>query len=393
MMVGKRFSLNVETQKCKRFDNIDLLESIAMLFVVIYHIPSDLNYDILCPHATKAIFNYVVYGVLSVCVPLFFLCNGFLLFQKRMDLRRHLKKTSKLVVLSMVWSIIYLLLYFFLNNKIDELRLTDVLSVLCDTTIYINNSIWYLHTLVVIYLLFPALKIVYDVAPKVFNYVVLVVSVSLLAKYFVSDLATLITHNHFEKYNIWGNFNPVNMPHSYALLYFLVGGIMTRLVLVEGNNNVFIISKLPLTIHISVLVAKGLLILVLVICITTIGFYGIYVSKLDGQIYEHVFRGYGSIPTIISTICLFLLFLNYQSKNYMIKSSLFAISSQSLGIYFFHIVVLRVLFKYFKQDLQMSHLLDNHWGVVMLAFIVLAISLCLTRLVEIFPFTRGLVRL
>ena len=316
---------------------------------------------------------------------------GFLLFQKRMVLCRHLKKTFKLIVLSMVWSIIYLLLYFFLNNKIGELHITDILSVLCHTTIY-NNSIWYLHTLVVIYLLFPALKIVYDTAPKVFNYIVLVVSVSLLAKYFVSDLATLMTHNHFEKYNIWGNFNPVNMPHSYALLYFLIGGIMTRFVLACGYNTL-ISNGLFHILHAYSRVVNGLLILVLAICVTIIGLYGIYVSKLDGQIYEHVFRGYGSIPTIISTICLFFLSLNYQSKNHIIKSSLFSISSQSLGIYFFHIVVLRVIFKFFKQDLQIFHLLDNHFGVVMLAFIVLVISLCLTKLVEVFPFAKELVRL
>ncbi len=75
-----------------RYDSIDLIECIAMLFVVMYHsttVPYDFN------QSAYECVNYFIRAILSTCVPLFFFANGYLLINKKFDLKKHLKKNSK----------------------------------------------------------------------------------------------------------------------------------------------------------------------------------------------------------------------------------------------------------------------------------------------------------
>lgn len=76
-----------------RFHNIDLIEALAMLFVVIYHTQVyDSNIMPEGGEASSSVYvNYMLRGILSTCVPLFFFANGFLLFNRPLDL----KKTSE----------------------------------------------------------------------------------------------------------------------------------------------------------------------------------------------------------------------------------------------------------------------------------------------------------
>lgn len=78
-------------ENSKRLTYIDLLESIAIFFVLLYHsrlYATDFLSD-------SSISNYISYfstTILSTCVPLFFFANGYLLFSKPFVLKKHIFK-------------------------------------------------------------------------------------------------------------------------------------------------------------------------------------------------------------------------------------------------------------------------------------------------------------
>lgn len=92
-------------KKKQRYDNIDLLKAISILFVIIIHgccttidfwnIPSLTNYV-----------HYAFRTILSVSVPLFFLCNGFLLFERELNLKKHVKRIVHFIVETYVWAVV-----------------------------------------------------------------------------------------------------------------------------------------------------------------------------------------------------------------------------------------------------------------------------------------------
>lgn len=54
--------------------------------------------------------NYLVRPILATCVPLFFFANGFLLISKPLDIKAHILKCIRLIVLTGIWAVINLLL-------------------------------------------------------------------------------------------------------------------------------------------------------------------------------------------------------------------------------------------------------------------------------------------
>lgn len=88
-----------------RWSYIDLLECIAIYFVLVYH-TTLYSFDFL---NEGTLFNYFAYffrTILSTCVPIFFFANGYLLFNRPFVLKKHIYKTLKLVLLVFIWAAI-----------------------------------------------------------------------------------------------------------------------------------------------------------------------------------------------------------------------------------------------------------------------------------------------
>ena len=94
----------------ERIQWIDLMESIAIYFVLFYH-DKIYSIDILSSQATFQMYIlYYVQTILATCVPLFLFVNGFLMFKKDFNLKKHLFKLIKLIILAYIWGV--LLFYF-----------------------------------------------------------------------------------------------------------------------------------------------------------------------------------------------------------------------------------------------------------------------------------------
>ena len=133
----------------KRFDYIDLLKCIAIFFVIIYH---NECYNTNFIANNESLFINIFRAILSTCVPLFFIVNGYLLFSKKFDLKKHTIKTIKLILLTIIWGVITAFLILKIKNEpITAQIFFDTLLKMREG--YVNH-LWFMGALICIYLIF-----------------------------------------------------------------------------------------------------------------------------------------------------------------------------------------------------------------------------------------------
>src|SRR5467141_2314788 len=86
--------------------------------------------------------------------------NGYLLLNRPLDLRRHLLKTFRLYLLTLTWSLITVLCLIKIDG--DSYSAWQFIHTVLFLKLGVNNHLWFLFALVSIYLLLPAVKVVYD---------------------------------------------------------------------------------------------------------------------------------------------------------------------------------------------------------------------------------------
>ena len=86
----------------KRIDFIDLLEFLAMTLVLLYHCTT-YDFNILESASVSVLLGYYFRAILSAGVPLFFFANGYLLFSRESILEKHVHKTIRLIILTVIY--------------------------------------------------------------------------------------------------------------------------------------------------------------------------------------------------------------------------------------------------------------------------------------------------
>src|SRR4051794_19168514 len=110
----------------KRYDFVDLLKTIAIFFVLFYHF-SVMNIDFIHDEGFTSYFNYYLNSILSTCVPIFFFVNGGLLLNKSyLDIKSHVRKTIKILILTLLWGLISLILLSIIKG--EPLSFSDIVK-------------------------------------------------------------------------------------------------------------------------------------------------------------------------------------------------------------------------------------------------------------------------
>lgn len=119
----------------ERFYSFDLLKFIAIVLVVCYHsfcLGQGAVYDVCFP-------------LFSLGVPLFFIVNGALLFNKALDTKKHYKKIVRIVLLTVIWTFGVILVIDFIEEK--GLSFTDIIKIAWyGDSKYVVNQYWFLKT-------------------------------------------------------------------------------------------------------------------------------------------------------------------------------------------------------------------------------------------------------
>lgn len=359
-------------RKQTRQVNIDLLKCIAILLVLIYH-STLYSSNILNEPTYLHYVRYLFRTILSPCVPLFFFANGYLLFNKELNLKRHIYKILHLIILCVVWGIGKIIILMFIENEF--LSLKEIIKALWQWKQGWINSLWFLGALVCIYILFPLLKYAYDHSKMVFIYFIVVCAIFTIGNVMLNEgitifLTTVLHRNTIlQGFNFYNMFNPFRGIYGYAFVYFCVGGYFYQIK--EKILNIGPLKRNILTL--LVMVAS---------CICLWGI-GICYSMGSGKMWDVVWNGYDTIFTLVNVICIFVLCLNLKKDIAIIRS----ISCNSMGIYFLHEIIIHFTQNVIKEYQFCCNIPFNIVYAIAILLICLMTALVLRRI----PLLRRLV--
>lgn len=214
----------------RRFIHIDYLETLAIFFVLLYHCGT-VSRDFISTPSASAYFNYFWGCLLSTCVCIFFFVNGYLLFSKRFDLRKHIYKTLRLIAIAVAWGFIKMFALMPIRN--EYFSFFEIVRAVYKQKIGWINSLWFLGALVCIYFFFPLLKVAYDNYPKVFIYFIILSFILTFCSTFLNEILTILfstSHHKGIPYreNFFNMFNALRGFRAYTLVYFCLGGLFFR---------------------------------------------------------------------------------------------------------------------------------------------------------------------
>jgi len=353
----------------KRDFSIDCLKALAIFLVCQTHYKH---------YAHTPLDNFVSI-VSCMGVPLFFMVNGALLMNKKFDLKRHWKKTIKILCLSIIWKIISVVIMAFIWKKdILENGVAQLLNYFVGKNTlpgYELGHFWYLYALVGIYTVFPLFKLCYDTevgqnaikytmaAIGVFSFGISTLKFLLQLGGYYTSTTTEFSFGWFSSYYIFGTY-------GYCLFWFLLGGLLYPQIISLREKKDTRKEK--------------------TICYLdfAIGWFLLFLmnrfQNIVGEAVWIVIDGYYCIPTLMMCISIFIgcgLVL-HEKSNRLIS----AISQNTWGIYMLHMIVgtafLMVQRKYVFPGSILLNLIKSIW--------MLFGSLVVVCVLKKIPVVRGL---
>lgn len=362
----------------RRFLFVDILEVLAIFLVVTYH-GKTVTEDFIANPSFAMYFHYFVQSIVCASVPAFFFVNGFLLFGKNFKFEKHVEKIVSFVLITIFWAVIYVVSYFLIHNKSFSPGVGIIMLLNMDVKANVN-ILWYMGTLTGIYLFFPAFKVLYDTNFKAFALFTAACGILTIGFGFLYECVELFTgilkcflgitvRTNIIGYNLLENFNPFTGTYGFAYVFFCMGGVAYRyydriLRIPVSKRNIIGICGLFAS------------------C-TLLFLWGIFQSRIDGELYNLAFTQLDSVFAVVHVVCLFLLSMNVQRENKIVKM----ISSNTLGIYLIHILIIELTKAYLMTIPQCTNLLFT----LVYGVFVTAVSLGITLLLKKIPYMRNFV--
>lgn len=361
-----------KTVSGQRYHHIDLMEALGIWFVVSYH---STLYECNWMEETKLLYyaRYYLQAILSTCVPLFFFANGYLLLNKPFELNKHIKRTIRIMVLTVIWGCIDLLLIMPIEHNFFSFG-EFVENLVGFTPKGWINYLWFMGTMVTIYALFPLIKHVYDTKRSLFNYFVLM-TMSFTFVYVFVKYAAIIIGYLTDSWSlstfvcIVDQFSPFQGIYGFAFVYFCIGGM------IKEKEEALLRLKYR----------KRLAALALALNWTLLFALGILFSTANGELWDTVWNGYDTAFTLMNTICIYCLCLDYKGNIRIIRT----ISTSTLGVYFIHMIFIHLTI----EDVLEIPIACTWIGNAVYALLIVAVCVAITQGIKKIPVLNALVKL
>ena len=347
----------------KRYSNIDLIKFIAILMVIALHIPI-WRWDFYQDNGKNfEIWVQYCFRLVSEGVPLFFMVNGYLLFEKELKHKKHISKCVKLFVLFLFWATIQSINIALVNNT--EISFSAIVNHII--TLDYPFTLWFYKYLLFIYLLFPALKVVFDTNKKCFLFLATVTLFFATSIHFFEGL------NYFLEYAGIGwlkginsfltDFYPLSAKGLASIAFFLLGGILN----IQKNN----IERRKKTWIIVGTVAWVLL------CA-----WYTFLSTIRGK--AHEFFWFGNICEVFFCVGIYAISLMFNYGK-MVKNILGILGSNTNGVYLLHIIILPWIVNPFNSELLVGRFVH--------LLLIFAISLSVSIVLGKIPLVKRIINL
>ena len=172
-------------------------------------------------------------------------------------------------------------------------------------------------------------------------------------------------------YNWFNIFNPFRGIYGYTFFYFCIGGIAHDI-----KSRVKIVSQYKLNV---------IAIISLFCSFASLFLIGLNLSIICDNMWDVVWNGYDTIPTLIDVLSIFVLSLSFKKSYPFIRY----ISCNTLGIYFTHEIFIHLLRNYIRSFSFFSSFI----GSFIFAIFVLLISLTIVCMIKKTPILNKILML
>lgn len=219
------------TRQSDRLLFIDNIKALGICLVILYH----------CKYVPFE--SVVVKGVYAMCVPLFFVVNGYLMLRKEYSISTLLKKNMKLLFVMFFWAFVSTAITMWTTGEFDANSLVGGGKILIHNSLLIVkpycNHLWFLKAVFVLNLLNPIIYRFVHQNRSGLYYILILMALWTIA---FSDIITCRLANPF-----------VHWVTAFSVLYYILGYAVL-------NNQLPMIDK-------YLEGKKGKLILVAMMCI------------------------------------------------------------------------------------------------------------------------------
>ncbi|MDY4077577.1 MAG: acyltransferase [Clostridium sp.] len=344
----------------EKYEFLDLLKFISIIFVIVYH-SRQLTCDLT---SLNDIFVYFSMSIFSTSVPLFFFINGALLLNKDLNIKKHIKKILKISILTLIWSILTLLILELVKGGLSQ---KEFIHSIFKFKIRWNNHLWFMVSLLYIYIFFPIIKYIYDKFPKVTYGLFLLLFIFVFGKVFYVQIINV--YNYFnDKNTIIYNVDKKLFP----FVYFILGGILFKYRNILSNK---FSKKSNLFLYLFILMN-----MIISTC------YEVMISISKNTYIDICWDGLVTLTTFSSCICLFILSLKYKGTNKFSKTITF-IGRNTIGLYFIHWIYIRIAEVIFRNINFVGNELIN----LLLSPIIIIISVLTVKIMKKIPILNNLI--
>ncbi|WP_125768045.1 acyltransferase [Lapidilactobacillus wuchangensis] len=341
--------------KSKRIISIDVIKSLACLFVIFLHCSSLFFYknNMVVKNTLP---SQIIYYIGTAAVPLFFMANGFFLInRKRITIEYVLRKIYAILVPVFFWNAIIYLIYFVLGRK------KSYFSILWGSLIQKSffYQFWFLGTLILLLCLAPFLN---RLLKKSFHsFVGLLVGFVIIC--FSLDLYShLVLHfpvqsNVIQTFRLWT-----------WIAYYMIGGVIGYLYF----HNKFDI-KLEKNRSVGVLILATICMII----------YSVLNQKFIHNIYAEY--NYDNMLIMLWISILFITILNIKYKSELFSKFIELISANSMGIFILHIPILKIVVHF----ISTTGIINN----ILVIIIVFVTSLCISIVISKIRFLSKTVKM
>lgn len=126
---------------------IDYIKALGLILVILYHcqyVPFD---------------SMFIHGIYAICVPLFFMVNGYLMLCKERSIHALLKKNLKILIVMLFWALVSTAVYMWTNGEWSANNLMGGGKSFILNSLLINkpycNHLWFLKSIFILNLFNP----------------------------------------------------------------------------------------------------------------------------------------------------------------------------------------------------------------------------------------------
>ena len=355
-------------QPVQRNAGLDRVKTLAIGAVVAYH---GFTASVNTAAGLAERVNYFVYSAMCLGVPLFLLVNGYLLFSKPLDVKKHAAKTVRLVVLAVFWQAVTVLAL--MPAKGEWLSPGELAAAVFYGRAGWTDHFWFLGALAICYVFFPAAKAAFDHARGGFWFFLgataLLTFGNTALNMAANVLLVLARGTGIETENFFQMFNAYAGTYGFAVGYFLLGGALVAL-----RERV-------------VRTPAALLASVIVISVLGQGVYGLMQSAWRGATWDSVFFGYDTIFALMGALCVFA--LGQKSKPSGRARLSAQIGAMTLPMY----LVQGIVIPWLLPRVRMWSASENLLFSLAFAAVVFALCAVIAGLMKRVPGIRALVKL